>query len=177
MKRLVVIALLMTVYIFNISAQQEIAWMTIKEALIKNQKEPKKIIVDIYTDWCGWCKVMDRSSYSDSIIIEYINANFYPVKFNAEQKEDITLGEQTYKFVANGRRGYHQLAAAMLQGNLGYPSTVFIDESSTVIYMRQGYLKPSLFDTILKFIGDNHYKDKNLDQFSKSYQTKVKDPS
>ena len=164
-------------FVSAIQGQEEIKWMTIQEAMIKSQKEPRKILVDVYTDWCGWCKVMDKSTYSDSAVINYINKNYYAVKFNAEQKEDIVLGDKTYKFVAAGNRGYHELAAVLLNKQLGYPSTVFIDETATVVYMRQGYIKPILFDTLINFIGGDHYKNVGFDVFSQKFESKAKDPA
>ena len=63
----------------------EIQWLTMEEAYEKTQKEPKKILVDVYTDWCGWCKVMDRGTFRDEKVVAYVNEHYYAVKFDAEQ--------------------------------------------------------------------------------------------
>ena len=129
--------------------QTTVKWYTIQEAFTLTKTEPKKIIIDVYTDWCSWCKVMDKNTYENQIIAAYLNDKFYPVKFNAEQKEDVVVNGTTYKFVASGSRGYHELAAALLNGQLGYPSTVFLDEETRMIQPVQGYLQPRQFDEII----------------------------
>ena len=156
------------------SKAQEIEWMNINDALVKLQNEPRKLLVDVYTDWCGWCKVMDKSTYSDTNIIEYINDKYYPVKLNAEQKENIIIGDKTFKFIQNGSRGYHELAAYLLNGNLGYPATVIIDENSNIIQIISGYKKAPEFDLIINFFGDNHYLSKSFADFQKNYSSPYK---
>jgi thioredoxin-related protein len=178
MKKIISLSFLILSFLSTLTAQNEkINWITIDKALLLNQQSPKKILVDVYTDWCGWCKVMDNNTFSDSAIINYVNNNYYAVKLNAEQKEDITIGNQTYKFVDNGRRGYHELAALLLNNQLSFPSTVFIDENSTVIHVRPGYLKPSIFDTYLKYFTENHYTKVDFPEFASNYQSKVVDPT
>ena len=105
-----------------------INWMTFEEAMEKNKTEPRKIFIDVYTDWCGWCKVMDKKTFSNPIIAEYMNDKYYAVKLDAEQREDIEFNGTTFKFVAQGSRGYHELAAALLNGKLSYPTVVFMVE-------------------------------------------------
>ena len=92
----------------EINSGQVVKWYTIQQAIELNRKEPKKLVIDVYTDWCVWCKVMDKNTFGNTIIAEYLNQKYYPVKFNAEQKENITIGNNTYKFVAQGKRGYHE---------------------------------------------------------------------
>ena len=66
-----------------------VKWMTFKEAFEANKKTPKPFLIDVYTDWCGWCKRMMATTYSNPAIAAYVNQNFYPVKFNAETKDSI----------------------------------------------------------------------------------------
>ncbi|MBN2612097.1 MAG: DUF255 domain-containing protein [Bacteroidales bacterium] len=164
-------ALVFLTFTFGLSAQ-EVKWYTIEQAVELNKKEPRKFMVDVYTDWCGWCKVMDKNTFGNIIIAEYLNAKYYPVKLNAEQKEDITIGNTTYKYVAQGR-GYHELAAALLNGKMGYPSVVFMDEKLNIIQPFQGYLKPKQFDEIARFFGDDVYKSKTWEDFLKSYKSPI----
>lgn len=152
---------------------QSIKWYTFTEALELNKKEPRKIIVDVYTDWCGWCKVMEKNTYNNEIIAEYIRKKFYIVKLDAEQKEDVKIGNKTYKFVPQGRRGYHELAAILLQGNMVYPSVVFLDEKVRILQSFQGYIRAKQFDEIIKYIGENHYITKSWDEFIASYKSKI----
>lgn len=157
------------------NAQSTVKWYTVEEAFALTKKEPRKIMIDVYTDWCSWCKVMDSKTFSNQVIADYLNKNFYPVKFNAEQKANIDLNGKTYKFVDSGSRGYHELAAELLNGNLGYPSTVFLDEQTKMIQPVQGYIKAKEFDGIVKFIGSNDYKTKKWEDFQAAYVSPVQE--
>jgi uncharacterized protein YyaL (SSP411 family) len=150
-------------------SQTPVKWYTIEEAFELTLTQPKKIMIDVYTDWCSWCKVMDTSTFSNPVIAEYLNRNFYSVKFNAEQKTDVVLNGKTYSYVASGRRGYNQLAAELLNGQLGYPSVVFLDEKMNMIQPVQGYIEPKPFDRIIKFIGNDAYKSTKWEDFQAGY--------
>jgi uncharacterized protein YyaL (SSP411 family) len=159
----------------TINGQTPVKWYGVEEAFALTKKEPRKILIDVYTDWCSWCKVMDSKTFSNQVIADYLNKNFYPVKFNAEQKADVTLNGKTYKFVASGSRGYHELAAQLLDGKLGYPSVVFLDEQTRMIQPVQGYIQAREFDGIVKFIGDDHYKSVKWEDFQSTYISPVKE--
>lgn len=151
----------------NVNAQESelVKWYSIEEAQELVKKEPRKIYIDMYTDWCGWCKVMDKKTFTDESIANHLNTNFYAVKFDAEGKENVTFKDKTFKFVAQGSRGYHELAAALMQGKMSYPTSVFLDENLNIIAPLPGYQKPEQLDPILEFIGDDHYKTSNYEQF------------
>ena len=174
MRRILAVGILILL-LSKINSAQEVKWYTIEKAIELNRKEPKKLVVDVYTDWCVWCKVMDKNTFGNAIIAEYLNKKYYPVKFNAEQKENITIGDNTYKFVAQGRRGYHELAAALLNNKMGYPSVVFLDEQIRIIQPFQGYIKARQFDEIMRFIGEEYYKTKSWNDFVETYQSPIAD--
>ena len=138
--------------------EKVVKWMTFEEALEKSKTEKRKIFIDVYTDWCGWCKVMDKNTFSEANVAKILNEDFYPVKFNAEQRESIVFNGTTFKFVANGNSGYHELAAALLNNKLSYPTVVFLDEEFRMIQPLAGYMKPTEFHPIIQFIGKDHYK-------------------
>lgn len=151
---------LVTVFFgFNSSNESTVEWLSFEEAVERSKTEKRKIFIDVYTDWCGWCKVMDKNTFNNPKIAQYLNDNFYPVKFNAEQKEDIQFNGTTFKFVPSGRRGYHELAAALLNSKLSYPTVVFLDENFAMIQPLPGYQKPDQFEKIVKFIGGDHFKN------------------
>ncbi|MBX2816085.1 MAG: DUF255 domain-containing protein, partial [Saprospiraceae bacterium] len=110
------------------AAQDKIEWKSWEEAAAANAEDPRKILVDVYTDWCGWCKVMDRKTFTDPDIVSYINDNFHAVKLNAEQKEPITWQGYEFKWVAGGRNGVHTLAYSLLDKQMSYPQFVLLDE-------------------------------------------------
>ena len=76
--------------------KEKINWMTVEEAQEKFMVSPKPIIIDLYTNWCYWCKVMDKKTYNNKNVISYINKHFYAVKINAETKETINWGNKNY---------------------------------------------------------------------------------
>ncbi|WP_020530683.1 thioredoxin family protein [Flexithrix dorotheae] len=149
----------------------EIEWLTIEEAVERSKKEPRKIFVDVYTDWCGWCKKMDANTFNNPVIAKYISENYYAVKFNAEQKEDVEFKGQVFKYVASGRRGYHELAVALLNQKLSYPTVVFIQEELEWVYPIPGYQKPENLHPILKYMAEGTSKEVTWEQFSKTYQS------
>lgn len=123
----------------------KINWLTWEEAQEAMEKEPKKMFIDVYTDWCGWCKRMDANTFTDSTVIEFMNENYYAVKFNAEGKEDKEYLGKTLVFKSDaGRRGVHELAIVLLNGRLGYPSFVYLAENQASLKISPGYKTPDV---------------------------------
>lgn len=135
-----------------------VRWYTWEEAVEASKAEPRKIFVDIYTDWCGWCKVMDEKTFQHPTIAKMLNEDYYAVKLDAEMREDIVFKDYRFKYIPNGRRGYHQLAYELLNGRLSYPSIVVLDESFDRILVAPGYQKPEDFKYVLSFAAGNHYQ-------------------
>lgn len=156
---------------YSEASESPVTWMTFEEAVERSKTEKRKIFIDVYTDWCGWCKVMDKNTFSEPMIAKILNEEFYPVKFDAEQKEDIVFNGTTFKFVPSGNKGYHQLAAALLNNQLAYPTVVFLDEEFRMIQPLQGYQKAPEFHKIIKFIGGDHYKDTKWDDWQNIYKS------
>ncbi len=151
---------------------QEVHWLTWDEAvkLSETEASPKKMFVDVYTDWCGWCKKMDKDTFQNAEVAKYMSENFYMVKMDGEGKEPLTYKGKTYKYVPSGRSGYHELAAALMQGRLSYPTTIFLDEKMNMLSPLPGYHKAQPFLNIAKYFGDNVYLDKDW----KTYEAKGK---
>ncbi|MGH1335238.1 MAG: thioredoxin family protein [Aureispira sp.] len=155
---------------------KRVQWMTWDEAILASKKArergevPKKIFVDIYTDWCGWCKKMDQQTFEHATISTYLNDNFYPVKFNAEQKSTITFQGHEFKFVAQGRRGYHELAAALLDGKMSYPTVIFLNEDFELLQRIPGFLDIDIFDIIMHYLAEEHYKKTPWADYQQNYK-------
>jgi len=155
---------------------RNVKWMTWDEAVKAAKadkaagKTPKKVFVDIYTNWCGWCKKMDAETFEQPKVSAYLNKNFYPVKFNAEQKESIVFDGKTFKYVAQGRRGYHELAAALLAGKMSYPTVIFLNEDFQLLQRIPGYLNIPTFDMIMHYLAEDHYTKTPWAEFQKQYQ-------
>lgn len=146
--------------------QQKINWKTFEEVEALMKTKPKKVLIDVYTDWCGWCKKLDKEVYENPTAIQYINENFYAIKFNAEQKEDIKFMGKTYKAVPTGRSSTNQLAIDMMNGQLSYPTTIFMEENFINPVVQPGFLKLNQMESILKFLGSNSYKTMDYNTFS-----------
>lgn len=180
MKRYLIGLLFIAIFYFvspvNLSAQEaKVNWLSIEEAEALSKKEPKKIFIDFYTDWCGWCKRMEANTFSHPYIAEYINENYYPVKFNAEQADAITFqGKEFVNENAGQRRSAHSFAVAVLQGRMGYPSVAFFDENLNLITAMSGYRPPEKLEPILVFFNDDVYKQSSdLDAFIAGFQSKI----
>jgi len=175
MKRITVIPTLFLVFALSMSfkpvEESPVHWMTFEQAVEKAKTEKRKIFIDVYTDWCGWCKVMDRKTFTDPNVAKLLNEKFYAVKFNAEQRDDVKFHETTFKFVENGRSGYHQLAAALLNNQLSYPTVVFLDEDFKMIQPLPGYREAAEFHKIAQFIGEGHYKTEKWEDFQATYKS------
>jgi len=154
-----------------LEGESPVKWMTFEQAVERSKTEKRKIFIDVYTDWCGWCKVMDKNTFSEAEVAKILNENFYPVKFDAEQREDVVFNGTTFKFVPSGNKGYHQLAAALLNNQLSYPTVVFLDEEFRMIQPLAGYQKAPEFHRVIQFIGQDHYKKMKWNEWQSVYKS------
>lgn len=137
---------------------EDIKWYTFEEAVEMNKTQPKKFLIDVYTDWCGWCKVMDKKTFTNDQVKAYVNEHFYAVKLDAEQKEEIIFNENKFEYVANaGRRGIHTLAYSLLDGKMSYPSIVYLNEKFERIAIAPGYKTPEQIMSDLEFAAEEKY--------------------
>lgn len=150
---------------------QEVQWLSFEEAIKKNAESPRKIFVDVYTDWCGWCKVMDKNTFQNPLISKVMNESFYCVKLNAEGRDDIKVQGRTYKFIANGNRGYHELAAELLNGKMSYPTVVFLAENLSILQALAGYHDAKAFEPIAHFFATNAFKTQKWEEFTQNFKS------
>jgi len=154
-------------------AESAVKWYTFEEAIKLNEKTPKKIFIDVYTDWCSWCKVMDQKTFSNPEVAAYLNKYYYPVKFNAESSAPITFQGKVFENRSEGRRNPHDLAAALLQGKMSYPSVAYLDEQNQLLTSVPGYRTPSQIEPILVFFAENHYKTTTWEVFMQTFKGKI----
>ena len=157
------------------SVPGQIEWLTWEEAQQKMQVQKKKLLVDVYTEWCGWCKKMDAGTFRQPQIVKYVNEHYYAIKFDAEYKEDIEYMGKTYRYTKNGRRGYHELAAEITRGRLSFPTIVFIDESQSLIQSVPGYREAQEFEQIITYFARNEHTKTPWETYQKSYLPLPKD--
>lgn len=151
-------------------SQEKINWVNWDDAQSLMKKQKRKVLVDVYTNWCGWCKRMDASTFQDPRIVKYVNKNYYAVKFNAEQREDINFKSKVFKYMSRGNRGVHELAIEITNGQLSYPTFVFMDEDFNTIQPLPGYQDADTFEIITNYFGGNHYKTTPYQSFQENFK-------
>ncbi|MDR2359166.1 MAG: DUF255 domain-containing protein [Prevotellaceae bacterium] len=143
-----------------------VKWYSIETADSLRNNTPKKMFIDVYIDGCGWCKVMDRNTFTDPKVAAYLNKHFYSVKLNAEQKAPIKFDGHTFSFMPEHR--LHELAIALLQGRMSYPNIVYMTEQGQPIQAVPGYQTPDVILPILVFFAENHYQKLSWEDYNKT---------
>ncbi len=162
----------------NASEVNEINWMTFEEAVAASKKNPKKILIDVYTVWCGPCKRMNEITFKNPAVVEYVNKNYYAVKFNAEGNDTIRFME--YQFTnpnydenkKMGRNGTHELttAIAAINGRISYPTVVYMDESFKILSPVPGFIQPKEMEPILRFFAENHHLTTKWETYQQNFE-------
>jgi thioredoxin-related protein len=153
------------------SQKARVKWMKFEDAVTASQEEPRKIFVDIYADWCGWCKVLDRDTFSDTAVARILNGSYYPVKLDAESQETHTLPDG--RKVSSAELAA-SLAASKPGEKYGLPSMIILNEKAAILTRIQGAQKPDFMTPALLFFSENHYLEKSWEAYAKEYFDKIK---
>lgn len=148
-----------------------INWMTFEQAIEKSKVEKRKVIIDVYTDWCSWCKRMDSTTFASPAVANYINEKFYPVRLNAEQQQDIVFKDKTYRFrrATGTGNGCHEIVLQWVNNNLKYPTLIVLDEQQNLIQALPGYQEPAKMEAIIHYFGDDYHKKTPWESFERSF--------
>lgn len=169
MKKLI-IALLLTPFL---SISQSVEWMSFEEAMEANKNEPKKILIDVYTDWCGWCKKMDKDTYANPVVAKFINENYYPIKLDAETKDTIRYDTLVFVNPNTGRRSSHQLAVSLMSGKMSYPTTLIMNEEVKIIQKIPGYLDAATIEPLLHYFYEDMHTQMPYDDYKAKFSSSL----
>ncbi len=153
-------------------SQKAIKWLSLQEAEKLTKKKPKKIFIDVYTHWCGWCKRMDATTFKNPEIVKYINKKFYAVKLNAETRDTINFKGKEYTY--QGKYRANGIAIEMLKGRMAYPSFVILDEKADILQPIPGFKSTKDLQPILEYYGNNHHKKTEWKIFKDNYNANKK---
>lgn len=144
-------------------------WISLEDAQKQLATAKRPVLIDLYTDWCGWCKVMDKKTYSNKNVSEYLQQKFYTVKVNAESQKTIQWMGRDYAF--NPQYKTNDFAMYLTRGQLSYPTTVIIPTDGSGPQAIPGYLAPADFELIVKYFGEDKYGKVPFEQYRKSFKS------
>lgn len=174
MKKRVLLSLVTCWFLFcsakvNPTGKEKINWLNINEVNLKLKTESKPVLIDLFTNWCYWCKVMDKKTYNNSKVISYINKNFYAVKLDAESKEALMWNHKSYKY--NTEIKLNDFTMYVTHGQPGFPTTVIFGESDEDPASIPGFMNAKEIEPVLKYFGEKSYKTEKFNEFSAHFKS------
>ena len=166
---LIIILIAATAVSFISPNKEKINWITVSQLNELYRKDPKPILLDVYTSWCGWCKEMDRTTYKNEKVVKYINEHYYAVKLDAESTDSLFFNDKKYGY--NARYKSNELAEFLLFGRMEFPTTVFLPTIDARPAPLAGYLKPKEMEAPLKYFAEGAHKTQTFIEFNQALKT------
>ncbi|MBU8892468.1 MAG: DUF255 domain-containing protein [Bacteroidales bacterium] len=175
MKKIIFIIITFSITLTSNSFAQktEVKWYSFEEAVELNKTEHRKIFIDVYTDWCGWCKKMEATTFTNPEIAKILNEDYYAVRFDAETNDTINFGGKKFFNEGLKSRSPHQLAIALLQGKMSYPSVAYLNEDNQLLTAVPGYYTADKLEPILKFFAEDAFKVKSFEEYQKDFKSNI----
>ncbi|HEY7728650.1 MAG TPA: thioredoxin family protein [Candidatus Eisenbacteria bacterium] len=141
--------------------ERKLSWLAFDAAATRATKEGKHVIIDVYTTWCGWCRVMERETYGNAEVADYLTRNFVLAKVN---------GESSSKIHWKGRE-LTERQFARETGVTGFPTTFFLKPDLDLLGGVPGYIRPNDFMTLARYVGTRWYQRGKLQDYIKDQQS------
>ncbi len=148
--------------------KETLNWLSLEQVELKLKEQSRPVLIDLYTNWCGWCKVMDQKTYTNQQLIKYLNEKFYIVKLNAETKETITWKGKAYSFNTPYRT--NDIAIYLTGGQLSYPTTVIIPTDNSGPQPIAGFLNTKDMELVTTYFGENKYGSVAFNDYAKKFK-------
>lgn len=176
MKRIIFIMLVVSLGLVKIGSAQEtiVKWYTFEEAVELNKTNQRKIFIDVYTDWCGWCKKMEATTFTHPAIAKILNEEYYAVRFDAETNDTIDFAGRQFINEGGRSRSPHQLAVALLQGKMSYPSVAYLNEENQLLTAVSGYYTADNLEPILMFFAKDAFKSQSFEEYQRNFKSEAK---
>jgi thioredoxin-related protein len=152
---------------------KEIEWISFEEAEKRMKTEPRKVWIDMYTDWCGWCKVLDKKVFTNPDVINYMNNKYYAIKFNAERRDSFDFAGKRWGFMPESKA--NNLAVQLTGGNLSYPTTILMTENFQNPSAIMGYKPVEEVESFMKYLGEDIYKNTKYEDYMKTFKPQWKE--
>lgn len=166
------LAVLMVFFVSQVQAQggskqkKSVAWLSPQAAQARLQVAQKPLLIDVYTTWCQYCRLMDATIWRHDSVAAYVGQHFIAIKFDAESKAPVSW--QGTEYVYQPRFKVHQLAVNWLQGNMVYPSTVLVPPEGDAQVI-PGALKIAEVEALLKYYGSGAYLQTRFEDFKQAF--------
>ncbi len=134
-------------------------WLPFNDGMALAAKENKHVVIDFYTTWCHWCKVMDRETFSNPEVKKYLAENFVTIRINAE-----SMSEQ----VSYKGQQMTPVALARAFGVKSFPSIAYLDREGQLVTLVPGFIPAKTFLPLLQYMQKECYKQQmTFEEFMK----------